>query len=46
MAESSGADLRFERPFRGYAQYAVLTLAAGAGEAVSAWLALAGGGLA
>jgi S-adenosylmethionine-diacylgycerolhomoserine-N-methlytransferase len=25
MAESSGADLAFERPFRGYAQYAVLT---------------------
>jgi S-adenosylmethionine-diacylgycerolhomoserine-N-methlytransferase len=29
MAESSGAELRFERPFRGYAQYAVLTLPAG-----------------
>jgi S-adenosylmethionine-diacylgycerolhomoserine-N-methlytransferase len=26
MAESSGAELRFERPFRGYAQYAVMTL--------------------
>lgn len=26
MAESTKADLRFERPFRGYAQYAVLTL--------------------
>ena len=26
MAESAGADLKFERPFRGYAQYAVLTL--------------------
>jgi S-adenosylmethionine-diacylgycerolhomoserine-N-methlytransferase len=26
MAGVSGADLRFERPFRGYAQYAVLTL--------------------
>ena len=25
MAEASAADLRFERPFRGYAQYAVLT---------------------
>ncbi len=25
MAEASGADLRFERPFRGYAQYGVLT---------------------
>jgi S-adenosylmethionine-diacylgycerolhomoserine-N-methlytransferase len=25
MAESSGADLQFERPFRGYAQYAVMT---------------------
>ena len=25
MADSSGAELRFERPFRGYAQYAVLT---------------------
>jgi S-adenosylmethionine-diacylgycerolhomoserine-N-methlytransferase len=28
MAESSDAELRFERPFRGYAQYAVLTLPA------------------
>jgi S-adenosylmethionine-diacylgycerolhomoserine-N-methlytransferase len=26
IAETCGADLRFERPFRGYAQYAVLTL--------------------
>ena len=26
MAERSGADLQLERPFRGYAQYAVLTL--------------------
>jgi len=26
LASASGADLRFERPFRGYAQYAVLTL--------------------
>jgi S-adenosylmethionine-diacylgycerolhomoserine-N-methlytransferase len=26
MARASGADLQFERPFRGYAQYAVLTL--------------------
>jgi len=25
MAQSCGADLRFERPFRGYAQYAVMT---------------------
>jgi S-adenosylmethionine-diacylgycerolhomoserine-N-methlytransferase len=25
MAEASGADLQFERPFRGYAQYGVLT---------------------
>ena len=29
MAKSNNADLRFERPFRGYAQYAVLTLPAG-----------------
>lgn len=29
MARSSGADLQFERPFRGYAQYAVLTLPLG-----------------
>jgi S-adenosylmethionine-diacylgycerolhomoserine-N-methlytransferase len=29
MAKSSGADLAFERPFRGYAQYGVLTLPAG-----------------
>jgi S-adenosylmethionine-diacylgycerolhomoserine-N-methlytransferase len=27
MADSTGATLSFERPFRGYAQYAVLTLA-------------------
>ncbi|MES2193442.1 MAG: class I SAM-dependent methyltransferase [Pseudomonadota bacterium] len=26
MGRSSGADLKFERPFRGYAQYAVLTV--------------------
>ena len=26
MADNSGAGLQFERPFRGYAQYAVLTL--------------------
>jgi S-adenosylmethionine-diacylgycerolhomoserine-N-methlytransferase len=26
MANARGADLKFERPFRGYAQYAVLTL--------------------
>jgi S-adenosylmethionine-diacylgycerolhomoserine-N-methlytransferase len=26
MADSTGADLKFERPFRGYAQYAVLAL--------------------
>ena len=26
IVETCGADLRFERPFRGYAQYAVLTL--------------------
>jgi S-adenosylmethionine-diacylgycerolhomoserine-N-methlytransferase len=25
MADAAGADLKFERPFRGYAQYAVLT---------------------
>ena len=29
MAATSGAELKFERPFRGYAQYAVLTLASG-----------------
>ena len=29
MVKSSGADLAFERPFRGYAQYGVLTLPAG-----------------
>jgi S-adenosylmethionine-diacylgycerolhomoserine-N-methlytransferase len=29
MAGSSGAELKFERPFRGYAQYAVLTLPPG-----------------
>jgi len=28
MTKSNGADLAFERPFRGYAQYAVLTLPA------------------
>lgn len=28
MAGDAGADLRFDRPFRGYAQYAVLTLPA------------------
>jgi S-adenosylmethionine-diacylgycerolhomoserine-N-methlytransferase len=27
MAKATGADLKFERPFRGYAQYAVLRLA-------------------
>jgi len=27
IANASGADLKFERPFRGYAQYAVLTFA-------------------
>jgi len=29
MAAASGAGLKFERPFRGYAQYAVLTLPSG-----------------
>jgi len=29
MAAASGAELSFERPFRGYAQYAVLTLPSG-----------------
>jgi S-adenosylmethionine-diacylgycerolhomoserine-N-methlytransferase len=29
MADSHNADLKFERPFRGYAQYAVLTLPSG-----------------
>jgi S-adenosylmethionine-diacylgycerolhomoserine-N-methlytransferase len=29
MAATSGAELKFERPFRGYAQYAVLTLPSG-----------------
>jgi S-adenosylmethionine-diacylgycerolhomoserine-N-methlytransferase len=29
MANARGADLTFERPFRGYAQYAVLTLRSG-----------------
>jgi S-adenosylmethionine-diacylgycerolhomoserine-N-methlytransferase len=29
MADSRGADLKFDRPFRGYAQYAVLTLPLG-----------------
>jgi S-adenosylmethionine-diacylgycerolhomoserine-N-methlytransferase len=32
MAEGSAARLEFERPFRGYAQYAVLTLAPGPGK--------------
>ena len=32
LALVSGADLRFERPFRGYAQYAVLTLPKGRGK--------------
>ena len=35
MATSSGADLKFERPFRGYAQYAVLTLPPGPADTVS-----------
>jgi S-adenosylmethionine-diacylgycerolhomoserine-N-methlytransferase len=26
MADDAGAKLKFDRPFRGYAQYAVLTL--------------------
>ena len=42
---ASGADLKFERPFRGYAQYAVLTLPTGAETAVSGWLALLAAGL-
>jgi S-adenosylmethionine-diacylgycerolhomoserine-N-methlytransferase len=29
MANARGADLKFERPFRGYSQYAVLTLRSG-----------------
>jgi S-adenosylmethionine-diacylgycerolhomoserine-N-methlytransferase len=29
MAAASGAELRFERPFRGYAQYAVVTVPSG-----------------
>ena len=29
MAASAASDLKFERPFRGYAQYATLTLPAG-----------------
>ena len=29
MAKTHGADLKFERPFRGYAQYAVLTIPPG-----------------
>jgi S-adenosylmethionine-diacylgycerolhomoserine-N-methlytransferase len=29
MVKSSNADLKFERPFRGYAQYAVLSLPPG-----------------
>jgi S-adenosylmethionine-diacylgycerolhomoserine-N-methlytransferase len=32
LASASGADLRFERPFCGYAQYAVLTLPKGRGQ--------------
>jgi len=28
MADDAGARLKFDRPFRGYAQYAVLTLPA------------------
>jgi S-adenosylmethionine-diacylgycerolhomoserine-N-methlytransferase len=32
MAKSSGAELAFQRPFRGYAQYAVLTLPAGSSK--------------
>jgi len=32
LALASGADLRFERPFRGYAHYAVLTLPEGRGR--------------
>ena len=32
MADDTGADLKFERPFRGYAQYAVLTIP---GKAIS-----------
>jgi S-adenosylmethionine-diacylgycerolhomoserine-N-methlytransferase len=32
LASASGADLRFERPFCGYAQYAVLTLPRGRGQ--------------
>ncbi len=32
MAAASGANLKFERPFRGYAQYAVLTLPSGPGK--------------
>jgi S-adenosylmethionine-diacylgycerolhomoserine-N-methlytransferase len=31
ISDASRAELRFERPFRGYAQYAVLTLAPGRG---------------
>ena len=44
IAETCGADLKFERPFRGYAQYAVLTLPR-ARAPVSGWLALLGAGL-
>ena len=32
MADAAGADLRFERPFRGYAQYAVLAFPPGPGR--------------
>ncbi|MGA7810515.1 MAG: SAM-dependent methyltransferase, partial [Bradyrhizobium sp.] len=31
LASTLGAELKFERPFRGYAQYAVLTCPAGRG---------------
>ena len=44
MAEACGAELKFERPFRGYAQYAVLTSIRGT-SAVSGWLALLAAGL-
>jgi S-adenosylmethionine-diacylgycerolhomoserine-N-methlytransferase len=32
MANGAGAELKFDRPFRGYAQYAVLTMPAGPGK--------------
>jgi S-adenosylmethionine-diacylgycerolhomoserine-N-methlytransferase len=32
LANGAGAALKFDRPFRGYAQYAVLTMPAGAGK--------------